>query len=69
MLQLRPNFECCDRDLPAQSTGALIWSFECTFCRECAHNTPQGHLSERWQRVIATATSSGSQTLEIPSRH
>ncbi|MGE8498128.1 MAG: DUF1272 domain-containing protein [Pseudomonas sp.] len=40
MLQLRPNCECCDRDLPADSGGALICSFECTFCSDCA----EGHL-------------------------
>lgn len=36
MLQLRPNCECCDRDLPPQSSDAFICSFECTFCRTCA---------------------------------
>jgi len=36
MLQLRPNCECCDRDLPPDSSDALICSFECTFCRMCA---------------------------------
>ncbi|EHL97624.1 hypothetical protein HMPREF9946_04063 [Acetobacteraceae bacterium AT-5844] len=36
MLELRPNCECCDRDLPADSRLALICSFECTFCRDCA---------------------------------
>jgi uncharacterized protein len=36
MLQLRPNCECCDRDLPPQSPDAVICSFECTFCRDCA---------------------------------
>jgi len=36
MLELRPNCECCDRDLPPQSGGALICSFECTFCQDCA---------------------------------
>jgi len=36
MLQLRPNCECCDRDLPADSPDALICSFECTWCRDCA---------------------------------
>ena len=35
MLQLRPNCECCDRDLPAESTAAFICSYECTFCEEC----------------------------------
>ena len=36
MLQLRPNCECCDRDLPPGSPEALICTFECTFCRDCA---------------------------------
>jgi hypothetical protein len=36
MLQLRPNCECCDRDLPPQSRDALICTFECTFCVDCA---------------------------------
>lgn len=36
MLELRPGCECCDRDLPGDSADALICSFECTFCRDCA---------------------------------
>jgi hypothetical protein len=36
MLQLRPNCECCDRDLPADSAEVRICSFECTFCEACA---------------------------------
>jgi hypothetical protein len=36
MLQLRPNCECCDVDLPPQSTLARICTFECTFCASCA---------------------------------
>ncbi|WP_082567949.1 DUF1272 domain-containing protein [Pelomonas sp. Root1217] len=36
MLKLRPNCECCDRDLPAESKDAVICSFECTFCTGCA---------------------------------
>ena len=35
MLILRPNCECCDRDLPADSPAARICSFECTFCVDC----------------------------------
>ena len=35
MLQLRPNCECCDRDLPNDSTEARICTFECTFCSTC----------------------------------
>jgi len=36
MLQLRPNCECCDRDLPAESLQARICTYECTFCADCA---------------------------------
>jgi Uncharacterized protein conserved in bacteria len=36
MLALRPNCECCDRDLPPDSRDAVICSFECTFCTDCA---------------------------------
>lgn len=35
MLQLRPNCECCDRDLPPDSQEARICTFECTFCADC----------------------------------
>ncbi len=36
MLELRPNCECCDRDLPPTAADARICSFECTFCARCA---------------------------------
>ena len=42
MLQLRPNCECCDRDLPPESADAVICSFECTFCRDCANGVLKG---------------------------
>ena len=42
MLELRPNCECCNRDLPPESPDAVICSFECTFCRECADGVLQG---------------------------
>lgn len=35
MLELRPNCECCDRDLPPGSPDARICTFECTFCADC----------------------------------
>jgi uncharacterized protein len=34
-LEIRPNCEYCDRDLPAQSTDARICTYECTFCADC----------------------------------
>lgn len=38
MLKLRPNCECCDKDLPPESVEAMICTFECTFCKSCAEN-------------------------------
>lgn len=38
MLQLRPNCECCDRDLPPESREARICTYECTFCADCAES-------------------------------
>jgi hypothetical protein len=37
-LQLRPNCEYCDKDLPPQSLEARICSYECTFCAECVNS-------------------------------
>ncbi|MEN9544922.1 MAG: hypothetical protein RLZZ598_1755 [Pseudomonadota bacterium] len=42
MLQLRPGCECCNKDLPPESTEAHICSFECTFCAACAAAFPGG---------------------------
>ncbi|HKX19284.1 MAG TPA: DUF1272 domain-containing protein [bacterium] len=36
MLELRPNCECCNKDLPPSAADAMMCSFECTFCRGCA---------------------------------
>jgi len=42
MLTLKPNCECCDADLPAESTAARICTFECTFCADCAEGPLNG---------------------------
>jgi len=42
MLELRPNCECCDKDLPPDSAEARICTFECTFCADCAQGTLKG---------------------------
>ncbi|WP_374472584.1 DUF1272 domain-containing protein [Phenylobacterium sp.] len=42
MLELRPNCECCDRDLPPESADARICTFECTFCADCAETRLAG---------------------------
>ncbi|WP_104081168.1 DUF1272 domain-containing protein [Cryobacterium sp. Y11] len=40
MLQIRPNCECCDRDLAVDADDVWICSFECTWCAECVNTFP-----------------------------
>jgi uncharacterized protein len=42
MLELRPNCECCDKDLPPDAPDAMICTFECTFCSDCVHGVLGG---------------------------
>jgi hypothetical protein len=72
MLALRPNCECCNRDLPPESDGALICSFECTFCRGCAsgilhHKCPNcgGELVTRPRRPAAKLAKHPASTERI----
>ena len=41
MLELRPNCELCDKDLPPHATDACICSYECTFCKDCVDTVLQ----------------------------
>jgi hypothetical protein len=38
MLELRPNCELCDKDLPPDAVDARICSYECTFCAACVED-------------------------------
>jgi uncharacterized protein len=40
-LELRPNCEYCDKDLPPTAAEARICTYECTFCADCVER----HLS------------------------
>ena len=53
MLALRPNCECCNRDLPPESLEALICSFECTFCRACADTRLKGRCPNCGGELVA----------------
>lgn len=57
MLEMRPNCECCDRDLPADAGGAWICSFECTFCDDCVR-----------ERLHGTCPNCGGELLRRPTR-
>ena len=53
MLQLRPGCECCDRDLPPDTADAMICSFECTFCRDCATTKLAGRCPNCGGELVA----------------
>lgn len=57
MLELRPNCECCNQDLPPDSAQALICSFECTFCQQCSD-----------QRLHGTCPNCGGELVRRPIR-
>lgn len=57
MLELRPNCECCDKDLPPDAPDAMICTFECTFCRRCAET-----------RLAFTCPNCGGNLVERPIR-
>ncbi|XWJ89945.1 DUF1272 domain-containing protein [Phytobacter ursingii] len=71
MLELRPNCECCNTDLPPDSTQALICSFECTFCEDCAQKMAMrcpncgGELVRRPQRPAAKLVNNPASTTRI----
>ncbi|WP_460047776.1 DUF1272 domain-containing protein [Sessilibacter sp. MAH2] len=72
MLELRPNCEWCDKDLPPQSEEALICSFECTFCQSCAeseldHRCPNcgGNLVQRPIRPAAKLEKFPASTVRV----
>ncbi|HCL54179.1 DUF1272 domain-containing protein [Pseudomonas fulva] len=76
MLELRPNCECCDADLPGDSLDAFICSFECTFCRGCAQGrlhgrcpNCQGDLSIRPARVGKSLAEHPASSLRVNKVH
>lgn len=76
MLALRPNCECCDRDLPADSADARICTFECTFCAECADTrlggicpNCSGNLAPRPIRPAAALARFPASTERVTKAH
>ena len=45
MLEIRPNCECCNKDLPPEAGEAMICTYECTyectFCKKCVEDILQ----------------------------
>lgn len=67
MLALRPNCECCDRNLPPDSIDARICTFECTFCVDCAEVTLRGVCPNCGGELIARPRRPAGKLVQYPA--
>jgi len=67
MLQMRPNCECCDVDLPSESREARICSFECTFCAACAEQRLAGKCPNCGGELIGRPTRAAALLAKFPA--
>lgn len=76
MLQMRPNCEACDKDLPPDAIDAFICSFECTFCIDCTETrfkfvcpNCSGYLVHRPARPDALLEKYPASSERVVKRH
>ena len=75
MLTMKPNCECCDRDLDPSATDARICSFECTWCAETAKHLDgtcpncDGSLVQRPARAAALLEAFPASVERAPASH
>ena len=67
MLDLRPNCECCNKDLSPEAPDAMICSFECTFCRDCTETTLGGQCPNRGGELVARPIRSAKKLAQYPA--
>ena len=67
MLLLKPNCECCDKDLPPESTEARICSFECTFCSSCANLVLNGKCPNCGGELVQRPRRPANKLIEFPA--
>lgn len=67
MLQLRPNCECCNVDLPPASMAARICSFECTFCADCADRVLGGRCPNCGGELVARPRRPAEKLVQHPA--
>jgi hypothetical protein len=68
MLDLRPNCECCDRDIAPDSRDAFICTFECTFCRDCVEGELKGMCPNCGGELVRRPVRSAEKLLKYPAR-
>ena len=76
MLILRPNCECCDKNLPPESVEAFICTFECTFCFNCTETildficpNCSGNLVQRPIRPVAALKNNPASAKRVLKAH
>lgn len=67
MLKLKPNCECCDKDLPPESRAALICSFECTFCSTCADTLLKGRCPNCGGELVRRPVRPAAKLAKFPA--
>ena len=67
MLDMRPNCECCDHDLPPDAADAYICSFECTFCETCTRDVLGGLCPNCGGDLVRRPTRATSLLEEFPA--
>ncbi|MEH2509039.1 hypothetical protein V1291_000393 [Nitrobacteraceae bacterium AZCC 1564] len=67
MMKLKPNCECCDKDLPPDSQEAMICTFECTFCTDCANNVLGGTCPNCKGNLVARPIRPAAMLLKYPA--
>src|SRR5580704_10324598 len=67
MLQMRPNCECCDADLSPSNGGAMICSFECTYCLNCANGRLGGRCPNCAGELVARPTRAEALLTRFPA--
>lgn len=68
-MKLKPNCECCDRDLPPDSQQAMICTFECTFCSDCARSVFQGHCPNCKGNLVTRPIRPTAMLQKYPASH
>ena len=67
MLALKPNCECCDKDLDPSGSEARICSFECTFCAACADGTLKGKCQNCGGGLVARPPRAPDKLARFPA--
>jgi len=67
MLEMRPNCECCDRDVAATARDVFVCSFECTFCVRCAQDVLRGVCPNCKGELVRRPAREGAELVKHPA--